>query len=253
MSIKWTLMIKSSVDRAKAPAPKPRSRVFIVDDHPILSEVLADMLNRTDDFTVVGVATDGERALKQLEGLSVDILLLDLMLPGMGGLELLEAVRATRAQMKVVMCSGVGGDNAIMEAYSQGVSAYVEKSTGVDELFSTLRAVAAGKFPLNSRMGGLIRAQVRRRKAFKPLAAGDLLILRRLSNGQSLKEIAGELGISASGVYKARARIKARMNIKGAAGFFHVAMSLGLVYPAMTPEGPSEPGPDGLSDGAISS
>jgi two-component system NarL family response regulator len=243
----------TSVEPVDVPAPKPRSRVFIVDDHPILSDVLADMLNRTDDFTVVGVAKDGETALKKLEGVSVDILLSDLIMPGMAGLELLEALRATRYGLKVVMFSGVGTDNAIMEAYSQGVSAFVEKSTGVEELLSTLRAVAEGKFPLNSRMGGLMRDHVRRRKVFKPLAAGDMLILRRLSNGQSLKEIAGELGISVSGVYKARARIKARLNIKGTAGFFHVAMSLGLVSPSAAPAIQCAPGLDGRGVGSISS
>jgi DNA-binding NarL/FixJ family response regulator len=127
------------------------------------------------------------------------------------------------------MCSGLGTDKVILEAYAQGVSAFVEKSMAVEELFSTLRSVVAGNFPLNSRMSGLLRDFVRQRKAFKPLAAGDMLILRRLATGQALKEIADELGISASGAYKARARIKSRMNIKGGAGIFHVAMSLGLV------------------------
>ena len=245
-------MRRTIADRPDTLSPKPRSRVFIVDDHPILSEVLTELLNRTDDFTVVGVAKDAETALKQLEGLAVDILVLDLMLPGMGGLELLEALRVARSRMKVVMCSGVGSDNAIMEAYSQGVSAFLEKSTGVEELVSTLRAVADGKFPLNSRMGELLRDHVRRRKVFKPLAAGDMLILRRLSNGQTVKEIAGELGISMSGVYKARERIKTRMNIKGTAGFFHVAMSLGLISPSAAPTSQGAPGLDGRGSGAIS-
>lgn len=215
--------------RACVTGAKPLIRTFIVDDHPIFAEVLAEMLNRSGDFTVVGSANDGETALKRLAGLAVDIVILDLMLPGMGGLELLEALRANRSGAKLVMCSGLGTDKVILEAYAQGVTAFVEKSMALEELFSTLRSVAAGNFPMNSRMSGLLRDFVRQRKVFKPIAAGDMLILRRLATGQALKEIATELGISVSGVYKARARIKARMNIKGPAGFFHAAMSLGLV------------------------
>ena len=246
-------MQKHPIIRAGATGAKPPIRTFIVDDHPIFAEVLADMLNQSGDFTVVGLANDGETALKRLAGLAVDIVILDLMLPGMGGLELLEALRANRSEAKLVMCSGLGTDKVILEAYAQGVSAFVEKSMAVEELFSTLRSVVAGNFPLNSRMSGLLRDFVRQRKAFKPLAAGDMLILRRLSNGQTLKEIAGELGISVSGVYKARARIKARLNIKGAAGFFHVAMSLGLVSPSAEPAIQCAPGLDGRGAGSISS
>jgi DNA-binding NarL/FixJ family response regulator len=222
-------MQTSAVSRAHAPRAKSPIRTFIVDDHPIFAEVLAEMLNRSGDFTVVGVANDGETALKRLAGLAVDIVIVDLMLPGMGGLELLEALRANRTEARLVMCSGLGTDSVIVEAYAQGVSAFVEKSMAVEELFSTLRAVAAGNFPLNSRMSELLRDFVWQRKSVKPLVAGDMLILRRLAMGRALKEIADELGISASAAYKARARIKARMNIKGAAGFFQVAMSLGLV------------------------
>ncbi len=71
--------------RARATGAKPLIRTFIVDDHPIFAEVLAEMLNRSGDFTVVGSANDGETALKRLAGLAVDIVILDLMLPGMGG------------------------------------------------------------------------------------------------------------------------------------------------------------------------
>ena len=239
--------------RAHATEAKPPIRMFIVDDHPIFTEVLAEMLNRSGDFTVVGSASDGETALKRLAGLAVDIVILDLMLPGMGGLELLGALRTNRTEARLVICSGLGTDPVILEAYTQGVSAFVEKSMAVEELFSTLRAVAAGDFPLNERMSRVLRDFVRQRKSFKPLVAVDLLILRRLAMGLPLKEIADELGISTVGAKKARARIKSRMKIKGPAGFFQVAMSLGLVSAST---GSVDRGGLGSSDrgvGAISS
>lgn len=223
------------------PGPKEPIRVFIVDDHPLFSEVLSDVLNRTGDFIVVGEARDGESALKRLEGLAVDIVILDLIMPGMGGLEVLETLRAKRFGGRMVMCSGLGSEKAIMEAFALGVSAFVEKTMVMEELFSTLRAVAEGKFPLNSRMSGLLRDFVRRRKVFKPIATGDMVILRGLATGRALKEIADELGISTSGAYKARARIKARMSIQGAAGFVHLATSLGLFSPSAASLAPEAP------------
>ncbi len=211
------------------------------------------MLNRSGEFTVVGSASDGETALKRLAGLSVDIVLLDLILPGMGGLEVLHALRVNRSEARFVMCSGMCTDKAIMEAYAHGVSAFVEKSMAVEELFSTLREVAEGRFRLTLRTSGALRDFVRQRNGFKPIPAGDMLILRRLATGLALKEIADELGITLSGVYKAKARIKSRMNIKGTEGFFQVAMSLGLVAPSAAPVAWDAQGLDGLRVGAISS
>jgi DNA-binding NarL/FixJ family response regulator len=245
-------MKKEPLPQAPSPEKKLPVRVFIVDDHPIFAEVLAQLLNQSGDFTVVGMANDGETALKRLQGLAVDIIILDLILPGMGGLEVMETLRDNRSEARLVICSGLGTDKIIMEALSRGVSAFVEKSMAVEDLLATLRAVAKGDFPLNSRISGLLRDFVRQRTSAKPLVAGDMLILRRLATGQALKEIAEELGISASGVYKARTRIKSRMNIKGHAGLFQAAMSLGLIYHFEAPVVQPEPGLDGSEETGLS-
>lgn len=235
------------------PVNKPLIRVFIVDDHPIVSDLFSDMLNRSGDFTAIGTAADGETALKKLENLPVDIVILDLILPGMGGLELVDLLRANRPKAKLVICSGLGSDRAIVEAYARGVNAYVEKSGDVEELFSTLRIVAEGKYLLNTRISGLLGDFVRQSNILKPIAAGDMHILRQLAAGRTLKQIAKELEISVSGVYKSRARIRARMNIKGPGGFLDVALSLGLVYPTVAGLPNAARPPIGQEEGAISS
>lgn len=218
---------------------KPLIRVFLVDDHPIFAQVLGEILNRSGDFTVVGTANDGETALERLASVAVDIVILDLILPGMGGLELLEALRANQCKAKLVVCSGMATDRLIMDSFALGVTAFIEKTLAVEEVFATLRAVAAGSYPLSPRISGLLRNVVRDRAAAKPLAAREMVFLRRLAMGQTLKQIAVELGVSASAAYKTRSRLKSRLNIKGAAGFFHAALNLGLVYPS---PGAVEPG-----------
>ncbi len=221
--------------KTNAPTAEPESgakisyRVFVVDDHPIFSDVLAELLNQSGDFVVAGSASNGEEALTRLATLEVDILLLDLMLPGISGLEVLERLRGIDFAAKTVVYSGVATDESIAAAFAQGVSAFIEKSAGVDELLTSLRSVMKGEFPMNSRMSSVLRAVVRQRTARKDLAPSDLLILRRLALRHTAKEIADELGMSASAVYKARTRIGTRLGLSGRAGFFAAAASLGLV------------------------
>ena len=187
-----------------------------------------DVPVRTHGFT----GQNGETALERFKGLFVDFVLLDPILPGMGGMEVMTTLRTNRSKAKFVMRRGLATDNAIREAYALGVCGLVKKSMAVDVLDSTLRSVAEGNFPLDQRTSGLPRNFVGERNALKPVAAGDVLILRRLANGQTLKEIANALGISASSADKARARIKSRMKINGAAGLLHVGLNLGLVSPS---------------------
>jgi DNA-binding NarL/FixJ family response regulator len=226
----------SSVATTKVPNP---IRVFVVDDHPIFSDVMAEVLNDAPDFTVVGTARDGESAVALIEQVQVDVLVLDLVLPSMSGLEVLEAVRARNPTIKTVICSGISTDEAIVAAFSAGVNAIMEKTSNVEELLQTLRAVARGDFPMSARLNGVLRAAVQQRLLTKPLSVPDLQILRRLANGLGVKEVACELGLSASAIYKARTRIASRLAITKPNGLTSAAASLGLV--------PRGPGLNGLS------
>ena len=211
----------------------------MVDDHPIFAQVLAELLNQSGDFVVVGSAGDGRTALAMLAGLKVDVLLLDLMLPGISGLEVLDQLRQKRSAVRTVVYSGVASDESIAAAFAFGACAVVEKSAEVNELFDALRTVARGGFPMNSRMSGVLRAVVRQRTAGKELGLSDLLILRRLALHNTAKEIADELGLSASAVYKARKRIMHRMGLTERGGFLGAASRLGLISPADPVAAPS--------------
>lgn len=207
-------------------------RVFLVDDHPIYAQVMAEVLAQAGGFAVVGTAPDAETALARLRDLPVDLLLLDLVLPGMGGLELLSAIREIPGVGRVVVYSGLATDESIAVAFSLGVSAFVEKSSPVDEVIATLRAVGRGESPLSARMSGVLRTLVRQRSARKDLSPSDLAVLSRLARMQSPKEIAGDLGMSQSAIYKARDRIGARAGFGARPDFRAIAAGLGLIAPA---------------------
>lgn len=213
----------------KVAEQKVTPRVFVVDDHPIFTEVLAELLNQSGEFLVVGSAGDGRTALAMMAEMQVDLLLLDLMLPDLSGLEVLEQLRLKRSTVRIVVYSGMASDESIAAAYSRGACAVLEKSAHVNELMETLRAVMRGEFPMNSRMSGVLREMVRQRTVSNGLGRTDLLILRRLAMRHTAKEIAVELESSVSAVYKARTRIMRRMGLTSRSGFAQAAESLGLV------------------------
>ena len=221
-------------------------RVFLVDDHPIYAQVMVEVLRQAGGFTVVGSAADGESALVRLRELAVDVLLLDLVLPRMGGLEVLNAVREIPGVARSVVYSGLATDDSIAAAFTLGASGFIEKSAPVEEVIATLRAVGRGESPLSARMSGVLRALVRRRTAHKELSASDLAVLRRLAGLRTPKEIAGELGLSQSAVYKARDRIAARAGSGDRPDFPAIAANLGLI-PAVRP---GRPAADAAAEGA---
>lgn len=204
-------------------------RVFVVDDHPIITAVLTDLLQQSEDFEVVGSADTGEEALARLATLPVDILLLDLLLPGISGLELLQRLPKGSAAPRTVIYTGSGTDDSIAAAFAHGVSAFLEKSASVEELLASLRAVVRGEFPLNSRLSGVLRTLVRQQQPRRELGALDLQVLRKLALHHSTKEIAHELGLSTSGVYKARTRITTRLGLAEHTDFRSAAANLGLL------------------------
>lgn len=215
---------------------KSTTRVFLIDDHPLYSTVLTEILRDSGDFEMVGSATDGAAAITFLKEYPVDLVLVDLMLPGMSGIEVLETLRDLKLPVKAVVFSGLGTDESIAATFSLGACAYVEKSVEVKELLETLRAVARGEFPLNARTSDVLRGMVRQRTRAKPLASPDLMILKRLAGHASAKEIAEEMGLSLSGVYKARARLATRLGTDNWEGFAAAAANYGLVQ--AVPAGP---------------
>lgn len=209
----------------------PLLRVVLVDDHPLVTEVLKQVLVESGEFVVMATLHDGESVLPYLETTPVDILLLDLRLPGISGLEVLRAVRDRFPKIKVVICSGIGTEYSIGAAYSAGVHTFIEKNADVADFLATMREVARGRDPLPGRTAEVLRTLVRQNRTMKPLGAKDVEILRRLASNQSPKEIAASLGMSQSAVYKARDRLAERTGAKNAADFFNIACDWGLIGP----------------------
>lgn len=126
-------------------------RVMIVDDHPVVRKGLASFLGHEADIEVVGLADSGEQALEMAAELLPDIVLMDLSMPGMGGIEATRRMVETRPQTRVMMLTSFGGHERMVEALKSGAVGYVVKDTAPADLLNALRSIAAtGKPPTAS-------------------------------------------------------------------------------------------------------
>src|SRR3989304_2587816 len=120
-------------------------RVLIADDHTLFREGLSMLLAGEPDINVVGEAADGFQALSMAEALQPDIMLLDIRMPGMDGLEVLRRIREKSPKMKVIVLSGFFEEELIVEAFEHGAKGYLQKITSPADLVKALRATHAGE------------------------------------------------------------------------------------------------------------
>ena len=203
-------------------------QILIADDHSIFAGLLRDVLNEIENFRVVGVATDGDQALELLKAAKVDVVLLDLVMPRCGGLQVLRELRETKSPIHVIVLTGVGSNDAMAEAFTLGAKTFVEKSTDLDELVRIIRAVHSGDCPLSPAASEVMRMLVRRKYALKDIGESDKQVLSHLAAGRVAKEIAADLNLSLSAVYKAQARLVSRLGVRTREGFAKAAEDLGL-------------------------
>jgi NarL family two-component system response regulator LiaR len=175
-----------------SPAP---IRVLIVDDHKLVRQGLRFMLDQEPGFEVVGECGDGSTAAGEAARLHAEVVLLDLLMPRVDGLTALREIRARTPDVKVVILTSHRPDERVREAMAGGARAYLLKTAGVEDVVTTLRAVAAGQTVLDDAVArrllgaGAVRAVDR-------LSPRELEVLTALGGGRSNKEIAKDLGIS---------------------------------------------------------
>lgn len=211
------------------------SKVFVADDHPVFSELIKAIIGETKDFVVVGSASNGEAVLSALASLDVDLLLLDLLLPELSGLEVLERLKQSGSAVKTIVYSGVISDAVVADSFSRGACAVLPKSARMDEFWSTLRAVSADKIVINSRSGDILRNFIKQKTTRVNLGQTDLAIVRMLALQRTVKEISADLNMSKSAIYKARTRIMDRLGLNRSDDILECARSLGLIAPAHYP------------------
>lgn len=171
------------------PAP---IRLLIADDHPVVREGLAAMLNRRADMTVVGEASSGREALALYRREQPDVTLMDLRMPELGGVEAIATLRAEFPNARFIVLTTYDGDEDIARALKAGAQAYLLKDTPRDELLDAIRAVHAG----GKRIAPEMAAKLADRLTTPELTDRELEVLKLIVAGQSNKEIGASLAIT---------------------------------------------------------
>ena len=175
---------------------KQKIRLLLVDDHLVVRMGLAFMMNSQEDMSVIAEAATGAEALALFNGLNPDVVLMDLKLPDMSGIECTALLRKVQPEARVIILTTYGGDENIYRALQAGARTYLLKDMSGEEILSAVRAVAAGQTCLPPS----IAARLAARMPDSDLSSREITILRSIAQGLSNKEIGSSLNITESTV-----------------------------------------------------
>jgi two-component system, NarL family, response regulator LiaR len=205
-------------------------RVLIVDDHAVVRQGLRIFLDGEPDFEVVGEAAGGEEAVRLARALRPDIVLMDLLMPGMGGTEATRLIRSELDDVEVVALTSVLDDESVVAMVRAGAIGYLLKSAEADDLRRALRSAATGQVQLDPAAAARLVREVRSPDAPETLTEREREVLRLLARGLANKEIGRALGISEDTVKTHVSRILGKLGARSRTQAVLHAMRTGLLH-----------------------
>lgn len=188
--------------------PTPRIRVLLVDDHAMVRRGMRDFLTLHDDLEIVGEAADGAAAIEQADALRPDVVVMDLLMPGVDGIDATARIRAAHPEVEIVAITSFIEEARIVAALEAGAAGFLLKDAEADELAAAIRAAAAGEVHLDPAVAGIVARRMRAGAGATGRSAGsgaDALgaltprereVLGGVARGLSNQAIAEELGIT---------------------------------------------------------
>ena len=208
-------------------------RVMIVDDHTVVRDGIAALLDRQDDIEVIGRAADGQEAVDRAPSIQPDLVLMDLRMPRMDGVEAMRRLRETMPDLQFIVLTTFDTDEYIFEAIEAGARGFLLKDASREELFRAIRAVHAGESVVEPSVTARVLervAQHERGEAVGPaLSERELQVLGELAQGRANKEIAASLHLSESTVKTYVARIFTKLDANGRTEAVTKALQQGLI------------------------
>lgn len=191
-------------------------KVFIADDHSIVRKGFRQIIEETANMAVIGEASNGDEVLSKARAENWDVLVLDLSMPGRGGLDVLQELRSLRPKMPILVLSMHPEDQYAVRILKAGASGYVNKESAVEELVSAIQKVVDGGRYVSPQLAEKLAFDLTRNSTKAPhesLSDREYRVLCMLGAGKTVSEIATELIISVKTVSTYRARILEKMNL----------------------------------------
>ncbi|WP_296425083.1 response regulator transcription factor [Yoonia sp.] len=202
-------------------------RILIVDDHPMVTEGIQAILETYDDITVVGTLNNGQDAVDRVNELAPDVILLDLNMPGLSGLNATEMILEERPGTRILILSMHDSPEYISTALSHGAKGYILKDVPTDEIRTAIDRVMAGHEYLCTGAKGSLKPKISDGR--EALTSREQTILLELAQGQSNKDVALTLNISVRTVETHRKNIKRKLGISSTAGLTRYALEHGVL------------------------
>jgi len=176
-------------------------RILVADDHPVVRDGLTAMLATQSDFQVVGEAANGNQVVEMVARLEVDIVLLDLEMPSMDGVEALQALQSQHSEIRAIVFTAFDTDERILGALKAGAQGYLLKGAPREELFKAIRVVSEGNSLLQPVVASKLLQHMstqaeKEQPAYEALTEREMEVLRLLGQGKPNKEIAETLVIT---------------------------------------------------------
>jgi two-component system nitrate/nitrite response regulator NarL len=208
-----------------------RIRVLIADDHPLYRTGLVDTVKRRPELELVGQAEDGAAALDAIRSLSPDVCVLDVKMPGLGGVEVLRALEREQLPARVVFVSAYYDSDVVYGALGSGASGYLSKDATGDEICDALVAASQGRTTLGVDVQAVVAHEIRRRNGEQGrlLTPREHEILRMTADGMSAPDIARALHLGATTVKTHLQRVYEKLGVSDRAAAVAEAMRRGIL------------------------
>jgi DNA-binding NarL/FixJ family response regulator len=211
-------------------------RILIAEDHLMVRSGIRALLEKSRDLNILGEASNGQEAVEMVEKLKPDVLIMDIMMPRMNGIQAAQNIRKLRVHTNILLLSMYADEGLVYQALQSGVRGYVLKSSVSDELLWAVHAVASGKTYLSSQISQIVvesavhpRSPGQDHDPISNLSPREKEILQLIAEEHTSNEIATMLFISEKTVEKHRASLMEKLNVRNLAGLVRMAIKYHLV------------------------
>lgn len=209
-------------------------RILVADDHTLVRESLVRVLNGSDDCTVVGEAADGLEAVEKAIRLRPDIAIVDISMPGLGGIEVVRRLHADLPVVRTLVLTMHEEEEYVLHMVRAGASGYLPKDCAITELIQAVRQIHGGKAYFGGAAAQVLARQVQRPTAdagdpYGRLTAREREVFHLVIEGHTSKEIGGKLGISTKTAENHRANVLEKLDARNVAELVRFAVRRGLL------------------------